>query len=228
MLRRCRSDVIRFAHSDVLRRCAKWCDVFLHTREAHITRWSRHHARSAHHVPLAEHIVPKTKKQSIGLLSFLVAGVGFLCPPPNHSRCAVQSQIASSSPWFGGFGCAKTLHRSLFACLPTPSAASGRRSRIGSNPAHAKRKNTPRGCVFLFGCGGGIWTSRPPGYEPDELPSCSTPRYKIVHKFGRRKWCRKPGSNRYEKKISRDFKSRASANSAIPAYRLPCCHIIIS
>ena len=26
-------------------------------------------------------------------------------------------------------------------------------------------------------CGGGIWTSRPPGYEPDELPDCSTPRY---------------------------------------------------
>ena len=44
---------------------------------AHITRQSRHHARSAHHVPFAEHIVPKTKKQSIGLLSFLVAGVGF-------------------------------------------------------------------------------------------------------------------------------------------------------
>ena len=29
-------------------------------------------------------------------------------------------------------------------------------------------------------------------------------------------------------KISRDFKSRASANSAIPAYGLPCCHIIIA
>ena len=29
-------------------------------------------------------------------------------------------------------------------------------------------------------------------------------------------------------KISRDFKSRASANSAIPAYRLPCCLSIIA
>ena len=47
------------------------------TREAHITRRSRHHARSAHHVPRAERIVPKTKKQSVGLLSFLVAEVGF-------------------------------------------------------------------------------------------------------------------------------------------------------
>ena len=64
-----------------------------------------------------------------------------------------------------------------------------------------------------FGCGGGIWTSRPPGYEPDELPSCSTPRYSI----SRASWCRKPGSNRYDTHVSRDFKSRASANSAIPA-----------
>ena len=40
-----------------------------------------------------------------------------------------------------------------------------------------------------YGCGDGIWTSWPSGYEPDELPDCSTPRYD---------WCRKPGSNRYE------------------------------
>ena len=51
--------------------------MFLYTPEGHITRRSRHHARSAHHVPRAEHIVPKTKKQSNGLLSFLVAEVGF-------------------------------------------------------------------------------------------------------------------------------------------------------
>ena len=57
------------AQSDVM------CSLL--TREAHITRRSRHHARSAHHVPLAEHIVPKTKKQSNGLLSLLVAEVGF-------------------------------------------------------------------------------------------------------------------------------------------------------
>ena len=57
------------AQSDVM------CSLF--TREAHTTRRSRHHTRSAHHVPRAEHIVPKTKKQSNGLLSFLVAGVGF-------------------------------------------------------------------------------------------------------------------------------------------------------
>ena len=65
---------------------AQWCiapmalsDVMcsLLMREAHSTRRSRHHARSAHHLPRAEHIVPKTKKQPIGLLSFLVAEMGF-------------------------------------------------------------------------------------------------------------------------------------------------------
>ena len=28
-----------------------------------------------------------------------------------------------------------------------------------------------------YGCGEGIWTSWPSGYEPDELPDCSIPRY---------------------------------------------------
>ena len=39
--------------------------------------------------------------------------------------------------------------------------------------------------VCSYGCGGGIWTSRPPGYEPDELPSCSTPRYDGAGSRGR-------------------------------------------
>ena len=31
--------------------------------------------------------------------------------------------------------------------------------------------------VRNVGCGEGIWTTWPSGYEPDELPDCSTPRY---------------------------------------------------
>ena len=31
-----------------------------------------------------------------------------------------------------------------------------------------------------IGCGGRIWTIRPSGYEPDELPDCSTPRYNYL------------------------------------------------
>ena len=49
---------------------------------------------------------------------------------------------------------------------------------------------------------------RPPGYEPDELPNCSTPRYEIgAGDRGR------TGTG----SLPRDFKSRASANSATPA-----------
>ena len=54
------------------------------------------------------------------------------------------------------------------------------------------------------------------GFEPHDLrvmspTSCQTAPLRAI-------WCRKPGSNRYEKWISRDFKSRASAYSAIPAF----------
>ena len=118
------------AQSDVM------CSLL--TREAHTTRPSRHHARSAHHVPRAEHIVPKTKKQSNGLLSFLVAEVGF---EPHDLR--VMSPT------------------SYQAALPCD-----------------------------------IWY------------------------VGEENWCRKPGSNRYDTFVSQDFKSRASANSATPAFLL--------
>ena len=33
-----------------------------------------------------------------------------------------------------------------------------------------RHPRTIRECLFI-GCGGGTWTSRPPGYEPDELPT---------------------------------------------------------
>ena len=61
----------------------------------------------------------------------------------------------------------------------------------------------------------GLWlrgpdlNRRPSGYEPDELPDCSTPRYN----FGAGDRGR-TGTGF----LPRDFKSRASANSATPAY----------
>ena len=53
---------------------------------------------------------------------------------------------------------------------------------------------------------------RPPGYEPDELPT-APPRDVIQLND----WYRRPGSNRYGYYYPRDFKSRASAYSATPA-----------
>ena len=80
----------------------------------------------------------------------------------------------------------------------------------GSNhPRTIFAKRQKKRLVFqrVFGCGDGIWTSWPSGYEPDELPDCSTPRYMVPE----------AGVEPVREKISRDFKSRASAYSAIPA-----------
>ena len=54
-----------------------------------------------------------------------------------------------------------------------------KKSEAISDLASLYAKNHPKSNDFgwFIGCGGGIWTSRPPGYEPDELPGCSTPRY---------------------------------------------------
>ena len=52
---------------------------------------------------------------------------------------------------------------------------------------------------------------RPPGYEPDELPNCSTLRYikfKVVPETG---------IEPVRDKVPQDFKSWASASSATPA-----------
>ena len=67
------------------------------------------------------------------------------------------------------------------------------------------------------------------GLEPHDLRVMSPTSYHLLHpaifscmrvsQHGFTDWCRKPGSNRYDTHVSRDFKSRASANSAIPASR---------
>ena len=79
---------------------------------------------------------------------------------------------------------------------------------VGKPAPQTKKKNTPGG-VFPF-------LVAEKGFEPHDLRVMSPTSYQTAPL--RDIWCRKPGSNRYEKLISRDFKSRASANSAIPAY----------
>ena len=59
------------------------------------------------------------------------------------------------------------------------------------------------------------------GFEPHDLRVMSPTSYQTalprdIQFINRR--CRTPGSNRYDTFVSRDFKSRASANSATPAH----------
>ncbi len=74
------------------------------------------------------------------------------------------------------------------------------------------------------------------GFEPYDLRVMSPTSYQTalprdIPLINRR--CRTPGSNRYDTYVSRDFKSRASANSATPAHSPAlgaslCCSYIIS
>ena len=77
-----------------------------------------------------------------------------------------------------------------------------------------KRKALLSKCFSVFGCGGGTWTSRPPGYEPDELPTALPRDIKFCTTFG----AGDRGRTGTGVEFPRDFKSRASANSATPAF----------
>ena len=111
----------------------------------------------------------------------------------------------------------------------------------GSTPTAtrvARKRKTHREGVFFFLVAG-------VGFEPHDLRVMSPTSYQAAlprdmkligirrgncstPPLSHRKMVPEAGIEPVREKISRDFKSRASANSAIPAYRLPCCHIIIS
>ena len=61
------------------------------------------------------------------------------------------------------------------------------------------------------------------GFEPPDLRVMSPTSYRAalprdIKLVWHTKWCRRPVSNRYATFVARDFKSRASANSATPAF----------
>ena len=119
------------------------------------------------------------------LLLFWLRGWDFSCPPPSHSRCASQSQIAPSSPCFGRFRFTINNHLDCFL-LATHDL---RHRPFGSNPfLHKKRKTNHKGW-FLFLVAG-------VGFEPHGLRVMSPTSYQAA--LPRDIWCRKPGSNRYE------------------------------
>ena len=55
----------------------------------------------------------------------------------------------------------------------------GRGAQSHNRDQKERTQSTQMGKLSSFGCGSGIWTSRPSGYEPDELPDCSIPRYMV-------------------------------------------------
>ncbi len=71
------------------------------------------------------------------------------------------------------------------------------------------------------------------GFEPHDLRVMSPTSYQAalprdIELFGT-KICRTPGSNRYATFVARDFKSRASAYSATPAFTdSPALHLCLN
>ena len=63
------------------------------------------------------------------------------------------------------------------------------------------------------------------GLEPHDLRVMSPTSYQLLYP-AIYDWCRRPGSNRYDTRVSQDFKSRASACSATPARSLTTDNII--
>ena len=81
---------------------------------------------------------------------------------------------------FGGYighlCCAKLYNLSAFLPSKTPIVDTERRG----DDLYFSKKSTPTIAEVLNGLREKDLNLRPPGYEPDELPSCSIPRYFIV------------------------------------------------
>ena len=97
---------------------------------------------------------------------FLVAEVGFFIAlsPSCVVLCATHSLASKLALCATPF--AKTPHRGVFAALT--HSLRRRFAAVGAREwfkAHrSKRKSRCDASASSFGCGGGIWTSRPPGY----------------------------------------------------------------
>ena len=153
---------------------------------------------------------------SIYCFLFGCRGGIFHCPPQSHSRCtSVAGSLLQLLAWWG---IASRKRRAVAFSLAHPRPPSEAVVSI-QNPTLKDKTKAHRMVCFCFMVAG-------VGFEPHGLRVMSPTSYQAAlprdMKFGTpiHGWCRRPGSNRYETLVSRDFKSRASACSATPA-KLP-------
>ena len=149
--------------------------------------------------------------------SFFGCGGGiFHRPPQPHSRCA--SVAGSLLQLLALWGIASRKRRAVAFLLAHPRPPPEAMVAI-QNPTLKDKTKAHRMVCFCFMVAG-------VGFEPHGLRVMSPTSYQAALprdiKLVRRShgWCRRPGSNRYDTLVSRDFKSRASACSATPA-KLP-------
>ena len=139
----------------------------------------------------------------------MVAGVGFERPCEKYCRvlrCKVLHLVRSYfSP-----ATARFFRRVAALAFAAHSLRCPFVGDTKSDLTYQKNEKQHRMVLFRFLVAG-------VGFEPHDLRVMSPTSYQAALPrdiF----WCRKPGSNRYGKLIPRDFKSRASASSATPAY----------
>ena len=80
----------------------------------------------------------------------------------------------TKGPWCGCLP--EQVHLSMKRTTPCVVVVAAVRFEPTTCRVWTGRSNQLSYAATTRGCGGGIWTTRPPGYEPDELPNCSTPR----------------------------------------------------